>query len=70
MAGAISCRQGQINGKAVQFMVDTGATAWHLSESDARRIDLKYEQGQKVRVNTANGAAIGYSDPADPGAGR
>lgn len=51
---------GQINGRAVQFMVDTGATLVILSESDAKRINLKYEQGQKVRVSTANGGAVGY----------
>jgi aspartyl protease family protein len=52
---------GQINGRAVQFMVDTGASQVILSESDARRIDLKFEQGQPVRVSTANGNATGYS---------
>lgn len=51
---------GQINGRAVQFMVDTGATLVILSEADAKRINLKYEQGQKVRVSTANGGAVGY----------
>ncbi|WP_291011809.1 retropepsin-like aspartic protease [Hydrogenophaga sp.] len=52
---------GQINGRAVQFMVDTGASQVILSESDARRIDLKFEQGQLVRVSTANGNTTGYS---------
>ena len=51
---------GQINGRAVQFMVDTGASQVVMSESDARRIDLKFEQGQPVRVSTANGMATGY----------
>ena len=51
---------GQINGRQVQFMVDTGATQVVLSESDAKRINLKYEQGRKVNVNTANGGAVGY----------
>ncbi|MBA4260613.1 MAG: TIGR02281 family clan AA aspartic protease [Comamonadaceae bacterium] len=52
--------QGQINGRAVQFMVDTGATVVGIGAADARRINLNYEQGQKVRMNTANGTAIGY----------
>lgn len=52
--------EGQINGRAVQFVVDTGATSVALSEADARRIDLKYENGQRVRVNTANGPAVAY----------
>ena len=51
---------GQINGRAVQFMVDTGASQVVLSESDAKRINLKFEQGQPVRVSTANGTATGY----------
>lgn len=51
---------GQINGRAVQFMVDTGASQVVLSESDAKRINLRYEQGQPVRVGTANGTATGY----------
>lgn len=56
---------GQINGRAVRFMVDTGATLVILSESDAKRINLKYEQGQKVRVSTANGGAVGYQVKLD-----
>lgn len=51
---------GQINGREVQFLVDTGASMVILSESDAKRINLKYEHGQKVRVSTANGGAVGY----------
>lgn len=52
--------QGQINGKAVQFLLDTGATTVALGAADARRINLKYEHGQKVRMNTANGTSTGY----------
>ena len=52
--------QGQINGKTVQFMVDTGATGIGIGEAEARRINLKFDQGQKVRLNTANGSANGY----------
>ncbi len=51
---------GQINGREVQFMVDTGATSVAMGESDARRINLKYENGQRVRVNTANGQAVAH----------
>ena len=52
--------QGQINGRAVQFMVDTGATQVILGESEAKRINLDYQRGQRVNVQTANGSAIGY----------
>ncbi|MCW5654399.1 TIGR02281 family clan AA aspartic protease [Hydrogenophaga sp.] len=51
---------GQINGREVQFMVDTGATLVILSESDARRINLAFDKGRKVKVSTANGAVAGY----------
>ena len=51
---------GQINGKAVTFMVDTGATAVSLGEADAKRLNISYENGQKVQMNTANGRAVGY----------
>ncbi len=52
--------QGQINGRAVQFMVDTGATVIGIGETDAKRINLNYAQGQRVQMNTANGMTIGY----------
>ncbi|OOG79228.1 peptidase A2 [Hydrogenophaga sp. A37] len=52
--------QGQINGQAVQFLLDTGATTVALGAADAKRINLKYEHGQKVRMNTANGTSTGY----------
>ncbi|MBX3657395.1 MAG: TIGR02281 family clan AA aspartic protease [Ramlibacter sp.] len=47
--------QGAINGKAVQFMVDTGATAVSMGLTDATHIGLNYQNGQPVRVSTANG---------------
>lgn len=56
---------GQINGRAVQFMVDTGATAVVLSESDARRINLDYTKGRKVSVGTANGSVVGHQVQLD-----
>lgn len=51
---------GQINGKAVTFMVDTGATAVSLGEADAKRLNIPYDNGQKVQMSTANGRAVGY----------
>ena len=53
--------QGSINGKAMQFMVDTGATNVILSEADARRINLPFEKGQRVTVSTANGMVAGHA---------
>ena len=52
--------QGSINGKATQFMVDTGATTVAMGASDAARIGLDYTSGKPVRMNTANGATLGY----------
>ena len=51
---------GQINGKAVQFMVDTGATTVAIGKPDADRMGLEYQTGQPVRMNTANGVAQGW----------
>jgi len=52
--------QGAINGRAVQFMVDTRATAVGLSVADAERIGLDYRAGRPVRMSTANGATQGW----------
>jgi len=52
--------QGQINGRAVTFMLDTGATTIALSAIDAQRIGLDYSKGQPVQMRTANGNAAGY----------
>lgn len=52
--------EGQINGRIVRFMVDTGATAVALSISEAERIGLKYKNGDRVQMNTANGVVPGW----------
>jgi aspartyl protease family protein len=52
--------QGQINGRSVPLMVDTGASAVGISEADAVRIGLDYRSGQRIRMNTANGTTIGW----------
>lgn len=46
---------GQINGKTVQLVVDTGASVVSLSTADAQRIGLNYQNGQPARISTANG---------------
>jgi len=51
---------GSINGKAVEFMVDTGATTIAMSTAEADRIGLKYKDNAKLTGNTANGAVSGY----------
>ncbi|MDO9405537.1 MAG: TIGR02281 family clan AA aspartic protease [Polaromonas sp.] len=51
---------GQINGRTVQFMVDTGATSIAMSTTDAERAGIAYKAGQPVRIGTANGEAQGW----------
>ena len=47
--------QGQINGRSVTLLVDTGATFVSLSEAEAIRIGLNYKTGQAASLSTANG---------------
>ncbi len=56
---------GTINGKAVRFVVDTGATSIALSESEAQRIGLNYKGGQRGVANTANGQVVVYRASLD-----
>ena len=51
---------GQINGKAVQFMVDTGATSVAMGAQDAERTGINFKTGQPVTMWTANGSVQGY----------
>lgn len=51
---------GQINGRAVQFMVDTGATSIAMSAADADRAGIAYKTGQTIRMSTANGSVDGF----------
>jgi len=51
---------GNINGKAVRFLVDTGATNVGISQDDADRIGLDYKNGQRGYVRTANGVVTAY----------
>lgn len=46
---------GTINGKTVQFVVDTGATYVSIGQDDADRIGLNYKNGRLGMVSTANG---------------
>lgn len=47
---------GAINGQAVRFLVDTGATMVSLGASDARRLRLETERGESGVAQTAAGA--------------
>lgn len=49
---------GSINGASVRFIVDTGATMISLGASDARRLGLDFNRGQKGMSQTANGQVM------------
>lgn len=51
---------GTINGRAVRFVVDTGATNVALSEAVARSIGLDFAKGERGLVNTANGQVVAH----------
>lgn len=52
---------GLINGQAVRFLVDTGATSVALSAGEARRLGIAYQdEGLPVAVSTASGDARGF----------
>ena len=51
---------GAINGRAMQYMVDTGASTVAIGRTDAERMGLNYQAGQPVRMSTANGVAQGW----------
>ena len=46
---------GSINGQAVSFLVDTGATTIALSQAEAARIGLDLSNGRRGLTSTANG---------------
>lgn len=52
--------QGAINGKAVQFLVDTGATSVAMGVGEAERIGIDYRKGRLGRSSTANGVVNVY----------
>lgn len=51
---------GSINGQAVRFLVDTGATNVSMSEQDAKRLGIDFAKGQRGLANTANGQVIAH----------
>jgi aspartyl protease family protein len=59
-ARGIFVADGQVNGKPIQFVVDTGATVITLPASEARRLALDYQKGRKTSMFTANGIAPVY----------
>lgn len=52
--------QGQINGRGVLFLVDTGATMVSMGQDEAERLSLAYKNGERIGLRTANGNTVGY----------
>jgi len=59
-AGGHFFAEGQVNGGAVRFLVDTGATAIALPASEAERLRIDYRKGRRATTNTAAGPAPMY----------
>lgn len=51
---------GFINGRSLEFLVDTGASSIAISTQEADRLELSYRNGQPGKVSTANGTATAY----------
>lgn len=51
---------GQINGRSVQFLVDTGASMISMNAAEAKRLGVNYLKGQRGYAQTANGPATVY----------
>ena len=51
---------GQINGRSIRFLVDTGATTVSLSAADAKNVGIDYRSGRRAIANTANGPITVY----------
>ena len=52
--------EGAINGVAMRFMVDTGATYVSMSASAAARLGIDFRKGRPVVMQTANGRVMSY----------
>jgi aspartyl protease family protein len=59
-AGGHFMADGQINGGAIRFLVDTGATAIAIPASDANRLRIDYRSGQRGTTQTAGGPTTMY----------
>jgi aspartyl protease family protein len=52
--------EGQVNGAAMRFLVDTGASTIALPAADAKRAGVSYLNAPRGLVQTANGTAAAY----------
>ena len=56
---------GTINGKAVRFVVDTGATYVSMGSNEAARLGITYRGGERGYATTANGQMAAYKVTLD-----
>jgi aspartyl protease family protein len=57
---------GSINGRTVNFLVDTGASAVAMDAAEAQRLGIAYKlEGSRIYVGTANGRAPAYEVTLD-----
>lgn len=59
-AGGHFTADGQINGGAIRFLVDTGATAVAIPASEAIRLRIDYRKGRRGTTQTAGGPTEAY----------
>jgi aspartyl protease family protein len=60
-AGGHFTAEGQINGGAIRFLVDTGATSVAIPASDAQRLRIDYRKGRRGTTQTAGGPTPAYA---------
>lgn len=56
---------GSINGAAVKFLVDTGATLISMNSAEAKRLGINYLKGERGLASTANGVVPAYKVELD-----
>jgi len=59
-AGGHFMAEGQINGGAIRFLVDTGASAVAIPASEANRLRIDYRKGRRGTTQTAGGPTEMY----------
>lgn len=59
-AGGMYMTYGSINGRSVNFLVDTGASAIAMNVAQAKNLGIKYRRGRPSSVSTASGYAKAY----------
>ena len=60
-SGGMYITYGNINGRSVRFLIDTGASAIAMNTTQAKHLGIRYDKyGTPTRVSTASGFAKAY----------